>query len=103
MATYLITGIAGFIGSNLAHELVRRGENVRGFDNFATGKRENLSGLERKIEFREIDLLDSASVTEMCQGADYVLHQGALASVPRSVTDPVKSHESNINGTLNLL
>jgi UDP-glucose 4-epimerase len=103
MATYLITGIAGFIGSNLAQELVRRGETVRGFDNFETGKRENLSGLERKIEFREIDLLDAEGVAEMCQGADYVLHQAALASVPRSVADPLKSHRSNIDGTLNLL
>jgi UDP-glucose 4-epimerase len=103
MATYLITGIAGFIGSNLAHELVRRGETVRGFDNFETGKRENLSGFERKIEFREIDLLDAEGVGEMCQGADFVLHQAALASVPRSVADPLKSHRSNIDGTLNLL
>ena len=103
MATYLITGVAGFIGSSLAHELVGRGETVRGFDNFETGKRENLSGLERKIEFREIDLLDSEGVGEMCQGADYVLHQAALASVPRSVADPLKSHQANINGTLNLL
>ncbi len=103
MATYLITGIAGFIGSNLARELVRRGESVRGFDNFETGKRENLSGLERSIEFREIDLLDSARVAEMCQGADYVLHQAALASVPRSVADPLRSHQTNIDGTLNLL
>src|SRR5690348_6165808 len=103
MATYLITGIAGFIGSNLAHELVHRGETVRGFDNFETGKRENLSGLERNIEFREIDLVDAEGVAEMCQGADYVLHQAALASVPRSVADPLKSHRSNIDGTLNLL
>lgn len=103
MATYLITGVAGFIGSSLAHELVGRGETVRGFDNFETGKRENLSGLERKIEFREIDLLDAEGVGEMCQGADYVLHQAALASVPRSVADPLKSHQANINGTLNLL
>jgi UDP-glucose 4-epimerase len=103
MATHLITGIAGFIGSNLARELIRRGESVRGFDNFETGKRENLSGLERSIEFREIDLLDSVAVSEMCQGADYILHQAALASVPRSVADPLKSHRSNIDGTLNLL
>ena len=103
MATYLITGIAGFIGSSLAHELVRRGETVRGFDNFETGKRENLAGLEHKIEFREIDLRDTERVAEICEGADYVLHQAALASVPRSVADPLKSHQSNINGTLNLL
>ena len=103
MPTYLISGIAGFIGSSLARELVRRGETVRGFDNFETGKRENLVGLERKIEFRELDLLDSIGVAEMCEGADYVLHQAALASVPRSIADPVKSHETNVNGTLNLL
>ena len=103
MPTYLITGVAGFIGSSLAHELVRRGETVRGFDNFETGKRENLSGLERNIEFREIDLLDAEGVAEMCQGADYVLHQAALASVPRSVADPLKSHRSNIDGTFNVL
>jgi UDP-glucose 4-epimerase len=103
MATYLISGIAGFIGSNLARELVRRGQNVRGFDNFVTGKRENIAPLEQQIEFRELDLLDADSVAEMCEGADYVLHQAALASVPRSIAHPLKSHDTNINGTLNLL
>ena len=85
MALYLITGVAGFIGSNLAHELVRRGERVRGFDNFETGKRENLVGLTSKIEFRELDLLDPQGVAEFCSGVDYVLHQAALGSVPRSI------------------
>jgi nucleoside-diphosphate-sugar epimerase len=103
MATYLITGIAGFIGSNLAHELVRRGQTVRGFDNFETGKRENLEELRGKIEFRELNLLDAKGVKEFCRGADYVLHQAAIPSVPRSVVDPVGSHETNITGTLNLL
>lgn len=102
-SNYLITGIAGFIGSNLAYELLRRGERVRGFDNFETGKRENLAEFEGKIEFREVDLLDAGKVAEMCRGVDYVLHQGAIPSVPRSVTDPVSSHNANINGTLNLL
>lgn len=103
MATYLITGIAGFIGSNLAHELVRRGETVRGFDNFETGKPENLEKLRGKIEFRELSLLDAKGVKDFCAGADYVLHQAAIPSVPKSVLDPVTSHDSNITGTLNLL
>jgi len=103
MATYLITGIAGFIGSNIAHELVRRQQTVRGFDNFETGKRENLETLKNKIEFRELSLLEAAQVADFCRGADYVIHQAAIASVPRSVMDPVRSHDSNITGTLNVL
>jgi nucleoside-diphosphate-sugar epimerase len=103
MALYLITGVAGFIGSNLARELVRRGEQVRGFDNFETGKRENLADLNHKIEFCELDLLDAGGVARACRGVDYVLHEAAIPSVPRSVEDPVRSHNTNINGTLNLL
>jgi UDP-glucose 4-epimerase len=103
MPVYLITGVAGFIGSNLAHELVNRGEQVRGFDNFATGKRENLSDLKGKIDFQELDLLDAKGVADACRGVDYVLHQAAIPSVPKSVVDPVRSHDANINGTLNVL
>src|SRR6266404_5011691 len=103
MAQYLITGIAGFIGSSLAHSLVRRGESVRGIDNLSTGKRDNIADIENQIDFREIDLLDETGLQEACQGVDYILHQGALPSVPKSVIDPVTSHRSNINGTLNLL
>ncbi|PYY06460.1 MAG: LPS biosynthesis protein WbpP [Acidobacteria bacterium] len=103
MAVYLITGVAGFIGSNIARELVRRGEAIRGFDNFETGKRENLAGLKEKIEFRELDLLDTRGLAEFFRGVDYVLHQAAIPSVPRSVEDPVSSHNANINGTLNVL
>jgi len=103
MSVYLITGIAGFIGSNLAHELVRRGEQVRGFDNFATGKHENLTDLKGKIDFQELDLLDAKGVAEACRGVDYVLHQAAIPSVPKSVIDPVGSHNANITGTLNIL
>jgi UDP-glucose 4-epimerase len=103
MSLYLISGIAGFIGSNLAHELLRRGQRVRGFDNFETGKRENLESLKDAIEFRELDMLDSKGVTEACRGVDYVLHQAAIPSVPRSVADPIGSHNANINGTLNIL
>jgi len=103
MARYLITGIAGFIGSSLAHELVKQGHDVSGFDNLSTGNLENLAEIRSSINFQEMDLQDQVGVREACKGIDYVLHQGALASVPRSVKDPLTSHESNINGTLNVL
>lgn len=103
MALYLITGVAGFIGSSIAEELVRRGERVRGLDNFETGKRENLAAFERKMDFREIDLLDPKGLADCCRGVDYVLHQAAIPSVPRSVVDPIGTHNANVNGTLNLL
>ncbi|MGD0798139.1 MAG: SDR family oxidoreductase [Acidobacteriaceae bacterium] len=103
MACYLITGIAGFIGSTLAHSLVEQGHEVRGIDNLSTGNLENLSDIRHAIYFQKMDLQDVRGVKSACEGVDYVLHQGALASVPRSVKDPLASHESNINGTLNLL
>ena len=103
MAKYLVTGIAGFIGSNLARALLARGEEVRGLDNFCTGKRENLAEVLDRVDFRECDLLDLEGVRQACQGVDYVLHQGALASVPRSLTDPLSTNRSNVDGTLNLL
>jgi UDP-glucose 4-epimerase len=82
---------------------LRRGEEVRGFDDFSTGKRENLTDLKGKFEFRELSLLDAAGVVEACRGVDYVLHQAAIPSVPKSVVDPVSSHNANITGTLNVL
>ncbi len=103
MALYLVTGIAGFIGSSLARELVRRGESVRGLDNFSTGKPENLADLRASIDFREIDLLDLPAVGEACRGVDYVLHQAAIPSVPRSVANPIETNRANVDGTLNLL
>src|SRR6201994_2124554 len=103
MARYLITGIAGFIGSSLAHALVEQGHEVSGFDNLSPGNVDNLADIRHKISFQQMDLQDVASVRSACEGIDYILHQGALASVPRSVKDPLTSHESNINGTLNLL
>ena len=103
MANYLITGVAGFIGSHLAHALVARGETVRGLDNFSTGRIENLDGLQGKLDLHEIDLRDATAVCAACDGMDFVLHQGALPSVPRSVKDPRTSHESNIDGTFNVL
>src|SRR5438105_3340971 len=87
MATYLITGIAGFIGSNLAHALVERGEKVRGIDNLMTGDRQNLAEIADKVDFRQADILDANALRECCRGVDYILHQAALASVPRSIKD----------------
>ncbi len=103
MAKYLITGVAGFIGSHLAHALVECGETVRGLDNFSTGMIQNLAGLKGKMDLHEIDLRDKEAVCAACEGMDYILHQGALPSVPRSVKDPRTSHESNVDGTFNLL
>jgi nucleoside-diphosphate-sugar epimerase len=102
LAKVLITGAAGFIGSHLLRALVARGDVVRGFDNFSTGKRENLEGVIN-FELVEGDLRDAGTVAEACRGMDFVLHQGALPSVPRSVKDPVGSHAVNVQGTLNLL
>jgi UDP-glucose 4-epimerase len=102
VATYLVTGAAGFIGCSLARALVARGERVRGLDNLATGKRDNLADLGA-MDFRQVDLLDVPAVTEACRGVDYVLHQAAIPSVPRSVADPAESNQANVTGTLNLL
>ena len=103
MANYLVTGVAGFIGSHLAHALVAQGHTVRGLDNLDTGVQANLDELADKIDFRLIDLRDAAATAEACDGVDVILHQAALPSVPRSVLDPRTSHEANINGTFNLL
>jgi nucleoside-diphosphate-sugar epimerase len=103
MARYLITGIAGFIGSTLAHALVERGEEVRGIDNLSTGTLDNIADIRSSTEFQQMDLRDAAGLKAACEGVDFVLHQAAVASVPKSVKDPVGSHEANINGTLNLL
>jgi UDP-glucose 4-epimerase len=103
MAHYLVTGGGGFIGSNLVQALIERGEQVRVLDNFATGRRRNLAGLEKKIELNEGDIRDRATVERAVAGVDYVLHQAALGSVPRSVHDPLTSNDVNVNGTLNLL
>jgi nucleoside-diphosphate-sugar epimerase len=103
MAKYLITGIAGFIGSSIAHELVRRGETVRGLDDFSTGKWQNIADIGNDIDFREASLLDKAGVASACDGIDFVIHQAALPSVPKSVVEPELTHAVNVNGTLNLL
>jgi nucleoside-diphosphate-sugar epimerase len=103
MALYLITGIGGFIGSSLARELLQRGEQVRGVDNFSTGRRENLTQILGHIDLREADLLDLDAMKGACAGVDYVLHQAAIPSVPKSVLDPLGSNRANVDGTLNLL
>ena len=102
---YLVTGGAGFIGSNITKELLRRGEEVRILDNFATGKRENVVEFfnDPRFELVEGDIRSFHIVREAVRGIDYILHQGALPSVPRSVRDPITSNEVNINGTLNVL
>jgi nucleoside-diphosphate-sugar epimerase len=102
MAFYLITGGAGFIGSHLADELARRGERVRVVDSLITGKRENLAHI-RGVEFVEGDLAELDTARRAVVGADFVLHQAAIPSVPRSVQDPLTSHRANIDATLNLL
>lgn len=103
MALYLITGIGGFIGSSLARALLARNEQVRGVDNFATGKRENLQEILPRIDFREADILDLDAMHKACAGVDYVLHQAAIPSVPKSVLDPIGSNRANVDGTVNVL
>jgi UDP-glucose 4-epimerase len=103
MALYLITGIGGFIGSSLARALVARGDQVRGVDNFSTGKRENLAEILTHIDFHQSDILDLDSMHKACAGVDFVLHQAAIPSVPKSVLDPLASNRTNIDGTVNLL
>src|SRR5688500_17107822 len=103
MALYLITGGAGFIGSNLVEALLARGERVRVLDDFSTGKRSNLEPFLSKIEVHEGSLVKIDDCRRAVAGADYVLHQGALPSVPKSVAMPRESNEVNVTGTLNML
>ncbi|MGO9125643.1 MAG: SDR family oxidoreductase [Terriglobales bacterium] len=103
MSSYLITGIAGFIGSTLARGVLAQGDQVRGIDNLSTGKRENIAEIRDRIDLREVDLLDLKSVQEACRGVDYVLHEAAIPSVPRSVRDPLESNRANVDATANLL
>ena len=102
MAKYLVTGAAGFIGRSIAAALLERGDAVRGVDNFSTGKRENLVGLEA-MEFVEGDLAEAAVCDRVCDGVEVIFHEAALPSVPRSVIDPVGSNVACVDATVNLL
>lgn len=103
MAHYLVTGGAGFIGSNIVEELVKRRDKVRVLDNFSTGKRENLFPFMDKIELVEGDIRSYYLVRTAVDGIDFILHQAALPSVPRSIKDPITTNEVNITGTLHVL
>jgi nucleoside-diphosphate-sugar epimerase len=100
---YLVTGGAGFIGSNLVDELVRRGQSVAILDDLSSGKEKNLQNAASKIDFHKGSITDLAAVQSACNGADYVIHLAARTSVPRSVADPIETNRVNIDGTLNVL
>ncbi|HEX7288163.1 MAG TPA: NAD-dependent epimerase/dehydratase family protein, partial [Candidatus Angelobacter sp.] len=102
MGKYLVTGVAGFIGSSIARALLERGEEVRGLDDFSTGKPENIADL-KELDFHEVTLLDPSGLAAACQGIDYIFHEAALPSVPKSVADPKLTNKVNVEGTLNLL
>ena len=109
--TWLVTGVAGFIGSNLLEHLLRLDQRVVGLDNFSTGKRSNLDEVRKAVsenkwdrfDFLEGDIRDLGTCRKVCTGVDYVLHEAALGSVPRSIEDPIATNESNITGFLNML
>jgi len=105
MATFLVTGGGGFIGSNLVHAILQRGDRVRVLDNFATGRRENLADLHghKAFELIEGDITDKATVARSVAGVDYILHEAAIPSVPRSVEEPLLTDSVNIHGTVIIL
>lgn len=103
MATYLVTGIAGFIGSTIARRILAEGHQVRGVDNLATGNRKNIAEILDRIDFHESDILDLAAMHRACEGVDYVFHEAAIPSVPKSVVDPLGSNQANVDGTVNVL
>ena len=108
---WLVTGVAGFIGSNLLEGLLNLGQMVVGLDNFSTGKPENLEDVRgevgsenwKRFRFLEADIRNLEDCRQACEGADLVLHQAALGSVPRSIDDPITTNQSNIDGFLNML
>jgi nucleoside-diphosphate-sugar epimerase len=103
LALYLITGIAGFIGSSLARAVLAQGDDVRGIDNLSTGKSENISEILGQVDFRQTDLLDLDALQDACRGVDYVFHEAAIPSVPKSLLDPLGSNQANVDGTVHLL
>lgn len=108
---WLVTGVAGFIGSNLLEELLSLDQQVVGIDNFSTGKRENLDDVEAlvsekqwsRFSFIEADICDPETCNDACAGIDVILHQAALGSVPRSIEDPLRCNDNNVNGNINML
>jgi len=102
LGQFLVTGAAGFIGRSIAAALLERGESVRGIDNFITGKRANLAGLEA-MDFIEGDLTDSEICKRACTGVEVIFHEAALASVPRSVADPARTNANCVDATVTLL
>lgn len=103
MLRFMVTGGAGFIGSNLSEALLDKGHSVTVFDNLATGREENLSGIMGRLDFIRGDIRDFAELEAAMKGMDYVIHLAALGSVPRSIEDPATTHEVNATGTLNVL
>jgi UDP-glucose 4-epimerase len=103
MALHLVTGVAGFIGSSIARALLEKGEMVRGIDNFTTGKPENIAEILGEIDFREADLLNLNDMRTACEGVTCVFHQAAIPSVPKSIIDPLRSNQANVDGTVNVL
>jgi UDP-glucose 4-epimerase len=103
MATALITGISGFIGSSIARALLAEGATVRGLDNLSTGNLANVEEIRSRIDFRHADVQDTHAVASACQGVDFVFHEAAIPSVPKSVDDPIGTNGPNLTGTLNVL
>jgi len=103
MSRFLVTGGAGFIGGHIVEELVKHGHFVRVLDNFSSGKKENISRVMDKIELIRADIRSRAACSKACKNIDFVLHQAALRSVPKSMSDPQSYNQVNIGGTLNML
>ena len=103
MSTYVVTGGAGFIGSHIAEALLRQNENVRIVDNFSTGNPANIASIQKDVQLFTLDIAAGDGLAEAFRGADYVIHQAAIPSVPKSILDPVGSNRANVDGTLNVL
>ncbi len=103
MSTVLVTGVAGFIGSSIARALLSEGARVRGLDNLSTGSLANIEEIRSRIDFRNADIQDAEAVREASEGVDFVFHEAAIPSVPKSVDDPIGTNGPNLTGTLNVL
>jgi UDP-glucose 4-epimerase len=103
MSTVLVTGIAGFIGSSIARALLSEGARVRGIDNFSTGSMANIEEIRSRIDLRNVDVQDTDALRAACEGVDYIFHEAAIPSVPKSVDDPIGTNGPNLTGTLNVL